>query len=397
MLDMGPIVRGATWAGGAGLVAGGRDTGPRVRLESFELVAQEWEALFRADSEATPYSSPQWAAASLAHWSAGKRSYILAVRDGSRLVGLAPFVLERRGSARLLRGLGVGVGSYWDVIAEDDRREEVTRAIMAALRERTAEWDVLVLDRLAPDTLTERLVGDSFTVIHRRPTVSPGLVLPDSFDEYLASLPSLRRSKVRRYLRPLDRGEIELVSIEDPARLSESVVTWQRLRAASWTDRGRQVNSEHASQRFQSFTIEALTTMVPAGLAVVWELRHQGEAIAVSINLVDEGTFYGWLAAFDARYQRLQLGHVVIAHGIQSSIEAGRDYFDFMVGDEPYKYEYRPTDRLMPWLLVGHGGLRSRAACAAASRLRSRHERARARSKSQNPGFRFHSAGRAGG
>ena len=105
---------------------------------------------------------------------------------------------------------------------------------------------------------------------------------------------------------------------------------------------------------------------MPRGLAQVWELRHDGEVVGVEVNLNDARRYYSWMGAYEPEVAQLGLGKLAIGESIRESIEAGRSYYDLMVGDEEYKYWYGATDRYCRWMMVGTAapahGRRSRRA-----------------------------------
>ncbi len=279
------------------------------------------------------------------------------------MVGLAPFVLNRRRGLRLLRGLGVGVGNYWDVLAAEDAREHVLAAVGGALRDRSSEWDALFVDKLPEGSRTEAaLAAAGLRIGWRARSPSPRIELPRTFDDYLARLSQNRRQKVRRNLRVIDSGELTVGVVSDPDELKAAIARWQALRVAWWAQREQSMQAEHGSPRFLAFTQEMVAALVSTGQAVVWEVRHRGEVIGITINFLDDTAFYYWLWGFDLRVERLRPGHTLIAYGIRWSIETGRRYFDFMIGDEAYKYDYAPVERAVLTIDVGNRRLKSRAA-----------------------------------
>jgi CelD/BcsL family acetyltransferase involved in cellulose biosynthesis len=191
---------------------------------------------------------------------------------------------------------------------------------------------------------------------------SPRIELPQTFEDYLARLSQNRRQKVRRNLRLCDRGELTVDVVSDADALEAAIASWQALRVAWWAQRERAMEAEHGSPRFLAFTQEAITAMVPLGQAVVWEVRHRGEPAGVMINFLDDTAFYYWLWGFDLRIEKLRPGHTLIAYCIRWSIDTDRRYFDFMIGDEAYKYDYAPTERAVLSIDVGNRSPRSRAA-----------------------------------
>src|SRR3954447_18808604 len=189
----------------------------------------DWADVFAADDRATPFQSPAWARAWWRHWGAGSRPWSLIVRDGGSVVGLAPLRRRRIMGVRMLR-VTEEPGDYWDVLAAPDHRAAVEEALGDALRRRAREWDALVVARLrAGSSTAAALQRAGLRVAHHSTTPCPGMALPATFDAYLATLPTNRRTNVRRRLRNLDGGELALraVPVED---LPAAVERWQALR-----------------------------------------------------------------------------------------------------------------------------------------------------------------------
>jgi CelD/BcsL family acetyltransferase involved in cellulose biosynthesis len=339
-----------------------------------EPLLGEWERLFDADDEATPFSSPGWARAWWRHWAGDIDPFIVTARQDGRLVGLAPLVLGRRGPFRVLSEVGRPPGNYWDVVCEPAARAQAGAAVMRELAAHRSEWHALLLGGVREGSATEHAVlSAGLPVRRRRPTPYPGIELPGTFDEYLAALPRKRRKDLRRHLRRLDDGRLELRHVRDPEDVRAAMDRWQDIRVRWWRHRGKHMDPEHASARFLDFMRDAMVELVPSGLGEVWELRQDGEVVGVEVNLADRRCYYSWMGAYDPAVSHLGLGKLAIGESIRESIEAGRDYFDLMVGDEDYKYWYGATDRHCRWTMVGNGGPLSRlalAAGAAADRVR---------------------------
>jgi CelD/BcsL family acetyltransferase involved in cellulose biosynthesis len=365
----------------AGDAIGSRDVLAEV-VDDLDSVQDVWERLYAIDDRSTPFSSPGWARAWWPHWAGDATPFVVVVRDGDAPVGVAPFFLTRRGPLRQLRGIGTIVGNYWDVIAAEGDRERAARAVVEALGQHAGRWDLLQLDRLPPGSAIEAALDASPLGVRRRPpTAAPAVELPASFDDYLASLSGNRRRQVRKRLRQIDDGPLERRIVDDPERLPAAIERWHALRTAWWEDRDKDLLDAHASPAFKDFVLAAVTTLVPQGLMVVSELVHEGDVVGVAVDLCDQGTFYYWLGGFDSEIRNLSPGNVHICATIRDSIEAGRGRYDFMVGTEPYKYDFGAVDRLQPWLVVRNGRLRSRAAFTASAAA----DRARGRRRSADP------------
>lgn len=335
--------------------------------QGIDAILPEWGELFALDRDATPFTSPGWARAWLPHWGGSSRPWIVAVRDGGRLVGLAPLVLRRRGPFRILAPLGRPPGNYWDVVSQPDLRGVIVSAVAEEIGRRSSEWDAVMLSALPQGAPIESaLAAQGFSVRRRAPVPYPGIELPEAFEDYLGSLPRKRRKDLRRHLRRLDEGDLECLEVRDADDLRRSIDRWQELRVQWWKQRAKNMNPEHGSERFRAFMHDLLQLLVPAALATVWEFRRDGEVLGVEINLVDERRFYAWLDGYHPDAAHLGLGKIAVGEGIRSSIAAGRAYYDFMVGAEEYKYWYGARDRHCTWVMFTRSGSRSRAAHFAA-------------------------------
>ena len=322
----------------------------------------EWETLHAAAPAATPFLSAAWAAAWWPHYGDGASPFVVTVHEGGDLVGLAPLVVRRRGPVRVLQALGSEPGDYWDVVARPEAREAACGAVAEALRRRAGQWDALLVRCLPPDSpfpAAAEAAGLRRLAVPGTP--APAIELPASFDEYLATLSSNRRSNLRKHLRRLDSGEVELREVRGVRELPAALERWQEFRRRQWASQGKDINPEHLSDRFRALMLGVVTALLPAGGALVWEFARDGEVVGTYVNFADSEAFFWWLGGFDPAVAALGLGKIAIGHGIRTSIEVGRRRYDFARGPEPYKYWYGASDRMLPGVLAGSRRPRSRA------------------------------------
>lgn len=284
------------------------------------------------------------------------------MRDGATVIGLALLARHRRGPARVLEAAGIEPGDYWDVLAAPGRRAEAAGAVAAALAANAGHWDAWIVRCLPPDAPLEPALGRAGLRSLVRPRIpSPALSLPGDFDDYLATLSSSRRQNLRRHLRRLDGGEIELREVTDTAELPAVIERWRGFRERQWDAAGRVINPAHLAPHFAAFVADACAHLVPEGRAQVWEFSDAGRVIGVYVNFLDAHAYHWYLGGFDPACKSVGLGKIAIAHGIRTSIESGRATYDFGRGAEPYKYWYGAQDRLLAARVTGSRTVASRA------------------------------------
>ncbi|MFW6174984.1 MAG: GNAT family N-acetyltransferase, partial [Chloroflexota bacterium] len=82
-----------------------------------------------------------------------------------------------------------------------------------------------------------------------------------------------------------------------------------------------------------------------AGMCRLYFLELDGKRVATSICFVYHGRNFIYNSGYDPEYRHLSVGLLNHALCIQSSIDEGLEYFDFMRGDESYKYHLGGSDR----------------------------------------------------
>jgi CelD/BcsL family acetyltransferase involved in cellulose biosynthesis len=309
-----------------------------------DQLVPEWAELLRTDDRATPFQSPAWVCAWWRHWAERARPWVVTVRDEGRLVGLLPLCCESVAGLRILR-TGGEPGDYSDTLAVPELRVQVEAEIAGELRTRAGEWDALVMGQLVPGSTTAVAIERAgLRASHRAATACPGIALPETFDAYLAGLPKDRRGNLRQHLRRLDRGDLE---IREPGleELPQAVERWQTMRVREWRAMGKNLNPAHATVKFRRLLVDALTGLIPDGLAQFWEFHRHGRPVGSFVNFCDERTFYHYLGAFHPDARSVGIGKIATAEAIRRSIEDGRTYYDFTRGGEPYKYWFGATDR----------------------------------------------------
>ena len=331
-----------------------------------EALLGRWAELHSA--AATPFMHPGWAGPWWRHYGHDRQAFVVETAGG-----LGAFAIGRRGGQRILETWGTPRTDHWDVLAPPGRREEVLRGVSETLVAHGRAWDAAFLRCLPPDGAFERALEEAgATIAVSRPIANPVIELPADFEAYLQTLSKKMRQDVRRPLKLLDEGTLELREVTDPAELAGALTRWQEIRREQWEAAGRQINPEHLDTRFRDFLIDAAIELVPAGQAVVWEVLHEGRVVGVKISFADAECFYSYLGGFDPAVTKLGVGRLFVAESIRASIAAGRRWFDFGRGDEAYKYRYGATDRFLGAIVAGTRRPRSRLVVAGARAMAPR-------------------------
>jgi CelD/BcsL family acetyltransferase involved in cellulose biosynthesis len=167
-----------------------------------------------------------------------------------------------------------------------------------------------------------------------RPT--PRIRLGVDFESYLGSLNKKQRHEIRRKLRRASEGphpaRFELLN--DPAAVDTSIDAFLDLMA-------------HDAEKAE-FLTPAMREHMRSLMRIAWEggylwmafLTVNSIRTAAAVNFDYGNKLWGYNSAVNRDFLELSPGWVLLAHQLQWACEHGRTLFDFMRGDEEYKYRF---------------------------------------------------------
>ena len=173
------------------------------------------------------------------------------------------------------------------------------------------------------------------------------------FEGYLGTLDKKERHEIRRKLRRAEAaGEVRLERSADPVGDLDAFIDLHQKR---WGADGLfpPTAGGDQSRRFFRRLFELLGD---DGTVQLHFLAVGGRRIAAGVWFDDADACYFYNAGVDPDARELSPGVLMSAMAIQAAIAAGRRRFDFLRGDEPYKYEWGAVDEPIERLLVVRTG-----------------------------------------
>lgn len=272
------------------------------------------------------------------------RPHLLTVRAGDELVGLAPLVAH--GSSLHFAG-GEEIADFLDLFALPGHEAELAAAVLDHLEREpweTEPWETIDLRNLRADSLGLTYLAPEarrrgLRVEVEQEDVSPALALPASWEAYQAGLSKKDRHELRRKLRRLhSAGEARWYFVADagPADVAD-FIRLHRLSDESKAD----FMTDEMGRWFHAI----VERFAPGGTLRLYFLDLDGVRVAATI-LFDYGDqFLLYNSGYDPDYARLSVGLALKAYCIHDAIAAGRGVFDFLQGNEPYKYDLGAVDK----------------------------------------------------
>jgi CelD/BcsL family acetyltransferase involved in cellulose biosynthesis len=304
-------------------------------------LTREWEELWQRDPAATPFQSPAW---QISWWRdfGTAEPMLLTARSGGELVGLLPLYLLQEPGCRKLLPIGIGVSDYIGVLA-DPLAGDVAGALIAAIAE-TKGWDECWLPDLAADgALARAPMGPELQARIVEAPPCPTVELPAAGCRLSAVVP-------RKTLRDLHQAQTRTAAAGgamfekvDGDRLGAAMDDLFRLHEQRWRTRGE--SGVCADPRVQIFHRQTARVLLGAGMLRLYRLWIGERVAALYYGFAAKRTAYAYLGGFDPSQTRFSPGAQIMAHAIGEAAAEGAAQFDFLRGDESYKYAWGAVDR----------------------------------------------------
>jgi len=165
--------------------------------------------------------------------------------------------------------------------------------------------------------------------------VSPVIALPDTWEEYLSSLSKKQRHEVRRKRRKAEReAELSWFYVEDWHRIPSAVEEFIALHQLSSKDK-----EDFMTPEMQTFFRELAALAYAEGWLKLAFLKLDDRMAASYFCFDYRNDILVYNSGYDPELAPgLSPGNVLISFCIEDAIRQGRNHFDFLRGEETYKF-----------------------------------------------------------
>ena len=341
----------------------------RVFTESAELesLSSLWDGLLqKCGDEKSIYLTHEWVTTWWRHFGKDKRLNILLAEKDHQSVGIIPLMKTEYKigflSLHALETIGsVNCNLVWLVLPES--RDEVMTAFLSYLEEELAKSKLVLRLTLVPDDsrfldmLKGRVepISKGLAVNVKFKTLAPFVSLPSTWEELYRSFSQNRRWVLRKKLRILEKEhsvEFQYYTPDDMLnRLSEFIELHQRR----W--QSVNVNGVFSNDGMKEFYKDIAIRFHEKNWLHFSFLNIDGAMASGEFGFIYNGKLYGGTAGRDIKYSKYSIGHLHYMFVIKDAISRGLREFDFLKGDEPYKFYWTKTARKYMSILIINKGI----------------------------------------
>jgi CelD/BcsL family acetyltransferase involved in cellulose biosynthesis len=325
--------------------------------KSFSIeLKDEWNHLLTKSVNDVPflryeYLEDWWQTRGGGEWPSESELAILVGREGTELVGIAPFFLtEHEGQKKLMLLGSIEISDFLDLIVTAEHEREFIENLLLFVSEQFIPKGVHAVDlfNLLEDSPTIQLLSESGTSAGYKVTKAvlqpaPSITLPGDWEQYLESIDKKQRHEIRRKMRRAAEADVkvEVYFTSEPSKVAEDTQAFLDLMAQ---DSEKAVFLTPAMR--EQFKISIQRAFDNGWLQLAF-LKVNGENAAAYLNLDYQNRIWVYNSGLDRRFMEYSPGWVLLGHLLQWANENKRSAFDFMRGNEDYKYKFGALDRFV--------------------------------------------------
>ena len=318
--------------------------------EALAGLRTEWDDLLSRCSHVTPFMSYEWNTVWWKHFGRPGALRVICVRDGGRLVGLAPLEQGKvtvRGVPlfRTLSPLGGREADYKDFLLDHTGRWGALETVLRYCQEQLRGWDLIIVrgvhecspsNYLLPivaEPLGLRLSSCGSAICPYVPLAGTG---EDTWTEYR------KRGVVKEYFRKWKKLQREHEARVETLEGEEAVEQFLRLHRLGWQGRG---GSQAIGGGTEQFHRDFGQGGLRGGAIAVTLLYAQERPVAARYNFEFGSCAWEYLTGFDPQWRVLSPGAVLTAVVMDRRAAQGYREVDLMRGEEAYKFNFTRVAR----------------------------------------------------
>ncbi len=321
-------------------------------LYDFDAInEQDWNSLVLKCSSNSPfllygYLKSWWEHKGGGEWGECELILIGGYNDG-KLVGIAPlFSSIHEGEKKILFLGSIEISDYLDFIYEPAHGEDFISQTLAFLTEKYPEASKKLLLVNLPESsptvvfLKEACQKQGWKMTSEQAYHTPAIQLAQDWDTYLAGINKKQRHEIRRKMRRATESpqDISWCQVKEHEKLDAEIDSFFEL-----------MITDEEKKRFLTDKMRTQMKVIiqwafDKGILQLAFLTVGGQKAAAYLCFDYMERIWVYNSGFDPSFREYSPGWVMLSYLIQNAIENDKKVFDFMRGDEAYKYRFGAED-----------------------------------------------------
>ncbi len=261
---------------------------------------------------------------------------LLACEGEDGLTGLLPLALDGSGGARLV---GAPYNDLSDVLTLPGYEAEAAAAILAAVRSLAGRGVAVTLHSLDPQGALAAADARLGALLWSPERPAPAIHLDRDLE---VKVSGRRRRTWGNRRRRLERSHaVEFRAVEGAAA-GDALPDFERLR-----EQRRAATGRPRERPPVALVAEAVRRLTATGAVAFFEMLVDGSPVASDLYLLDRPGALMWLRGLNPAWQPFPCGHLLLCWTAARLRREGYEVLDMGRGDEPYKFIFGASDRVL--------------------------------------------------
>jgi CelD/BcsL family acetyltransferase involved in cellulose biosynthesis len=312
-------------------------------FNDFLALEEKWKKVLQ-QSNHTIFQTWEWLSTWWRHFGKGKRLLVLLAEVDGEILGIAPLMysVESKFGVRqgIIEFIGTGHSQYNDFIlrAHD---QQCIQMFFDYLNKLPYRWtyaklvDIPSESKYLPQISNRTAIGRTIL----------DLALPATYEGLSQNVKGKDRREFRRNLRRLEENgfKVELVDYSTGGLVTKGMNTLFELHQKRWRSKGG-FRGMFAEPAFCKFSLDIAKCFSEKKWLGLYCLEISGKPAATIVGFKYFSKFICFFSGLDPIYTKFSSGNILYWLAIPKLIQEGFVDFDFGVGIDNYKWQWRPIE-----------------------------------------------------
>lgn len=315
--------------------------------QEFSILSGEWNELLEASEQGNVFQQWHWLSTWLDIYASKCSILVIVLRDAGRLCAVFPlYIMERSGlfKGRVVRMIGdlyVGL-DYLDFIIRKGWEEQAIDSLVACLETNIFPWDIIDLGSIPEQSKNLQIFRDRLTVggLYHAVLASnrcPYAILPGTIENFIAGRSRSTQDKIKRVRRSYKKLGLSFTILQQKEELQEAVDALFALNVLRLRRKG--ICGAFQLESFRAFHSRLIPVLLEQGQLRMGILRNN-QIIGTIYIIQHQQRFLYYQSGFDPQWERISPGDMMFVCSIEEAIREGMREYDFLRGEETYKYKW---------------------------------------------------------
>ncbi len=329
-------------------------------VPAWDQLKTEWNLLLESSQTHVPFLRHEflrewWDTCGGGEWEQSDLLVITA-RDGDRLVGIAPLFLNhcKTGKLSLMFIGSFEIVDYLDFIVLPEYLDLFLKGLLSFLTTpEIPSWHQLDLYNILNESPSLAALEKACSEIgwnYQSEVLqkSPHILLPGDWEQYLAGIDKKQRHEIRRKMRRAESSPVPVTwyVLSDPSQLDEDTLSFLDLMAQD------EEKARFLTPRMREQMTNTIRCAYDTGCLHLAFLEVDGVKAAGYMSFDYINRLWVYNSGINKALMEYSPGWVLLGYLLKWANENGYTEFDFMRGDEEYKYRFGAVDRFVCKALI---------------------------------------------